>query len=155
MNARAWHAAKRELSIAEGQLIPSVTPRCVVVAHPSSNPRRQRVGQKGMGMTVLMRDMIGSGEDPTGAPDRQRLVVRLSHDAGTREAIDALLDLPGVATAARSEAATILLDVAPDVVSSDEIRTAVELTGASISEIRTAEREHESSNERGEAHHGP
>jgi hypothetical protein len=31
----------------------------------------------------------------------------------------------------------------------------VELTGASISEIRTAEREHESTDERGEAHHGP
>jgi hypothetical protein len=108
-------------------------------------------------MTARMRDMIerGSGEDPTGVSARQRLLVRLSHDAGTRDAIDALLDLPGVAAAARSEAATILLDVAPEVVSSDEIRAAVELTGASISEIRTAEREHESTDERGEAHHGP
>ena len=86
---------------------------------------------------------LESGEDPTGAPARQRLLVHLSHDPGTREAIDALLELPGVAAAARREDATLVVDIAPEVVSSDEIRTAVERAGSSVSEIGPAEWNHE------------
>lgn len=96
-----------------------------------------------MGDRMRDRSEFESGKDPTGVPAHQRLIVRLSHDPGTDESIDGLLELPGVVAAARSEGAILLVDIAPEVLSSDEIRAAVELTGASVSEIQAAEREDE------------
>jgi hypothetical protein len=75
-----------------------------------------------------------SGDDPTGAPTRRALPVRLRGGAPAREAKDALLDLPGVSAAFDRDGA-IVVEVAPDVVSTDEIRAAIERAGVNVMEI--------------------
>jgi hypothetical protein len=94
-----------------------------------------------MGTSAGVQDASSfeSGEDPTGSPARRLFALRVTGDVGTRDAIDALLELPGVAAVTEPDPATILVDVAPEVVSGDELRAAAERAGVTVVEIGPAE----------------
>ena len=73
------------------------------------------------------------GTDPTGEPQTVRRRVDLPSSSAAAEAVDELLELPGVASASLdiSEQGTtsIVVDFAPKVLSDDEIVAAIERAG--------------------------
>ena len=77
--------------------------------------------------------MTAEGADPTGEPLSVRRRVDLPTSDAAAEAVDELLELPGVASASLdiSEQGTtsIVVDFAPKVLSDDELVAAIERAG--------------------------
>jgi hypothetical protein len=72
------------------------------------------------------------GADATGEASSVRRRIDLPSSDAAAEAVDELLELPGVASASldiSAQGTSILVDLAPDVLSDDEIVAAIERAG--------------------------
>jgi hypothetical protein len=72
------------------------------------------------------------GADPTGEALSVRRRIDLPSSDAAAEAVDELLELPGVASASldiSEQGTSIVVDLAPDVLSDDEIVAAIERAG--------------------------